>query len=397
MSVLLEQYNMFLDTERCLSADSKGDSVQLPLGQVPIIATGSGQSIRLTLNEFSMPRSWYNVNANNNSFTLREAVSVVPPFATNAVIPGNYETVYDMLTEGWLGNATGLIAGVPSPFVTALLTLGSLSGNTVTAVTLINPTTTNQILSNNSLIIDFTVTLGTPVANLALVNPIIQLYVADGDSFLLLGGQRITSPGNPAPASFTTTVVSTTQLRFTGFYNATTTTENHLYLRINEQSSNICNSALDSINVDSQKTEMSSTRILAVIPNQQDIINYTAPAPDIFFTNILAKQVSQLSIQVTDSVGRTFPLMNPLQSTLGNRYFTAVIQVGIYQSAPSPYALAYTPIVETTPAKRSTQPNTALRYGVAAFGLNSPGQVNGDGFFGIDGQLRPAYATPPKQ
>jgi len=30
---------------------------------------------------------------------------------------------------------------------------------------------------------------------------------------------------------------------------------------------------------------------------------------------------------------------------------------------------------------------------VAAFGLNSPGQVLGNGFFGINGELRPAYAN----
>jgi len=392
MSVLIQQYNMFLDTERCLSADSVGDSVQLPLGQTPITATSSGQSIRLTLNEFSMPRSWYNVNSNNNAFSLREGVNIVPPFVSSAVIAGNYDSVFDMLQNGWLGNATGLINGVPSPFVAALLSLGSLIGNTVISVVINNPTTTAANLTNNSLIIDFSITLGTPVVNLAAVNPLIQLYTEQGDGFLLLGGQRINSGLNITSSSYTTTVVSTTQLRFVGFYNATTTTENHVYLRINEQNTNIGNSALSSVNEDSQKTEMISTRILAVVPNQQEILNYTAPAADVFFTNVLAKQICQLSLTITDAVGRTFPLMNPLQNKLGNRYFTAVIQVGIYQSAPSPYTLAPTPITETTPANQSTQPITALRNGIAAFGLNNPGQTYGNGFYGIlDGKLKNPY------
>ena len=70
MGTLVNSYNLFLDTERNLSPDSNGDNIYLPLGQTPITC-GSDEFIRITLQEFTMNKSWYNINSSNNSNSFK--------------------------------------------------------------------------------------------------------------------------------------------------------------------------------------------------------------------------------------------------------------------------------------------------------------------------------------
>ena len=66
---VINSYNIFLDTERNLNATSDGDSINLSLNQTPITCSDN-QYIRLTLQSFSMYKSFTNVNPNNNIFRI---------------------------------------------------------------------------------------------------------------------------------------------------------------------------------------------------------------------------------------------------------------------------------------------------------------------------------------
>jgi len=397
----IQQYNMFLDTGRCLSANSTGDSVALPLGQTPITAQGPGQSIRLTLNQFTMAKSWFNVNVNNNQCRLRQALNVSPPEVIFAVPPNNYGSIYDMMVA-FIGSPAN-----QGPFTLALLQLGSIAaaGAVVNTIVFNNPTSPAQNFENNTNIIDFTIKFTAVIPNLSTtpggILPIFQTFTQDGDAFLLLGGKRINDLTNISAFSWETSYPSPSttppgvldeEIRFRGYYNALLATENFAYVRINEQNTNIANTALSAGSQDTQRTEMTNTRILGIVAINSPVLSYVAQTQDVFYTDILAKQVSQLTISVTDKQGRDFPLINPTQNVLGNRSFEACIQVTILQGSPSIFALPYTALPETTPANQSTQPVAFLRNGIAAFGLNNPGQTYGNGFFGtVDGKLKNAY------
>ena len=54
---VVNSYNIYVDTERYLNNTSDGDSIMLSLNQTPITC-GDNQFIRLTLQSFSMYKSF---------------------------------------------------------------------------------------------------------------------------------------------------------------------------------------------------------------------------------------------------------------------------------------------------------------------------------------------------
>jgi hypothetical protein len=307
---IVNSYNLFVDTERCLSQDSTGDNVYLPLGQTPITC-GSNEFIRLTLQEFSMYKSWNNVNSTNSIFRVADAGGV----QTTDIVVGNYATPRKMLNQGFLPPLKTALESLVGGGKTVTLTLNnpSSSGDTVESST--NVASINAQYSGGH---GYTTTL-----------PTLRCYVADGKSYQLLGAKRIVDPADTTSSSWTATVVDANNIRFDLFYPAQTTTETHVYLRINEQNTNIATSSLSTFNEDTKKTEMSSTKILGIMPIDTEYVRYVAGTEMVFFTNILAKQVAQLQIQITNSNGSQFPLTSPNQDTLGNRWFNCVLRVDI--------------------------------------------------------------------
>jgi hypothetical protein len=68
---VVNSYNIFIDTERNLSSNSNGNRIRLPLNQTPI-SCAENQFLRLTLESFSMYKSWTNINSNNSTFRIQQ-------------------------------------------------------------------------------------------------------------------------------------------------------------------------------------------------------------------------------------------------------------------------------------------------------------------------------------
>ena len=140
---IVNSYNLFVDTERNLSQDSTGDNIYLPLGQTPITC-GSNEFIRLTLQEFSMYKSWNNVNSTNNVFRVADANSE----QTSAITVGNYATPRTMLNRGFIGNSLSGFLPV-APLKTALENLVNFGGGSTTITSLVlNTPTSGDTCSN---------------------------------------------------------------------------------------------------------------------------------------------------------------------------------------------------------------------------------------------------------
>jgi hypothetical protein len=116
---------MFIDTERNLSSDSTGDNVALPLSQTPITA-GRDQFIRLNLLEFSMPKSFHDINALNNTFTIRDSGG-----NETVVLPAsNYNSAAKLFNS---------VVGFQTPVLNALTTLQG--GGLTLSMSVITPLT----------------------------------------------------------------------------------------------------------------------------------------------------------------------------------------------------------------------------------------------------------------
>jgi len=367
MSVV-NSYNIFVDTERNLSQDSTGDNVHLPLGQTPITC-GSNEYVRLTLQEFAMYKSWFNVNSSNNVFRVADGGGV----ETKAIIEGNYSTPRKMLNLGFL-----------PPLTTALETLVG-GGNTVT-LQLTNPTS-NATVEDSTNIASITATYTSNHNYTAPNLPQLRCYVADGKSYQLLGAKRITDPADTTTYSWTATYVSETVLKFDLFYPAQHATETHVYLRVNEQNTNIATSSLTSVNQDTKRTEMVSTKILGIIPIDTEYVRYISSNDLVYFTHILSKQISHLQLQITDANGNQFPLTDPTQDTLGNRWFTCVIRVDtISLGSNAPHSINNPSTQETTAPRFSSAPSSMIGH-IESMGLNGvQSGYYGDGFYDYRGK-----------
>ena len=391
MSVV-NSYNIFVDTERNLSQDSTGDNIHLPLGQTPITC-GSNEYIRLTLQEFSMLKSWNNVNSTNNVFRVADSNSTV----ISAITEGNYASARTMLNRGFLGNSASGFLPV-APLKTALETLVNFGGGskTITQLLLNNPSSSQDTIETSTNIASITATYSTAHGYTTTNLPRLHCYVADGKSYQLLGAKRISDPANTTTSSWiatlgdTTTPTpanTTTQITFRMLYPAQHATETHVYLRVGEQNTNLATSGLSSIDVDTNKTEMVSTKILGIIPIDTQYVRFVASNDMVFFTHILSKQISHLQLQITDSNGNKFPLTDPTQDTLGNRFFNCVIKVDIVSLGSNPQHSVNNPNTQETTAPRfSTGPSTMIGH-IQSMGLNGvQSGYYGDGFYDYRGK-----------
>ena len=169
MEKIVETHNLFIDTSTAnKESNSRGDDFQLHLNTQSVDADRN-QFIRLTLNDFSMYKTWTDVNDNNKTIIIDDGTGD----RKVALTKQNYETLYDLAL-----NFANLIG-------TDIITNSSAASFTITGLT---PAATTGINGTADNIIRFTI--NTNIAH-GLTQYLIQLFEEEGDSFALLGGNRI--------------------------------------------------------------------------------------------------------------------------------------------------------------------------------------------------------------
>ena len=207
----------------------------------------------------------------------------------------------------------------------------------------------------------------------------IRCFQDDGDSYLLLGGNRVEGkfPGETKVASTTATSFSVDktlpsgQIQFVvkGFYPLQRSTEQFVYVRCQSQTSNIEQRILSGSST--IKNDVTTSSILAKIPINNEFITFTSSTNKEFFVNIPQKKLTSLNLRLTDSrdrsLGRTEANKSQLtaaglyngvtadlaqgatfQSTKGNLSFTATIRADIVQIY-DPKQLKTPPLPEPQP------------------------------------------------
>lgn len=353
---VVSSYNIFVDSERDLAPNSRGDNIYLPLQQTPITCADN-QFIRLTLQSFSMYKNFTNVNTNNDTFryTLDQDYSgsggetgTINKNVALQLTNQNYASLYDLAKEFGLVLASKLQTHLNK---TATLNL-----------TTIKPANTTTLAGTTNNIISFEIDITAHSIAQPLV---IQFKVADGDIFELLGGDRIRDATDETTASITADTSNANKVVITCKFPAQLSTQQNIYLRTNVSNTNIQTESFDAGNNDivGGDNVMGGSRILGKIIIDNEFATFTSGTQMEYFVNLLQKQVNTLQLYLTDSHGRSLPFLAG-QTTLGNASFECVVKVDIVQyMTPMNNTLNSGGVQRTIPARFGTEPLKHIDYG----------------------------------
>ena len=354
---IISSYNLWIDTIAHERQQERGDYFTLTLGSQPIIAD-SGQYIRLTLNNFHMPKVWNTINETCNKVNLRlpnppPGGSYPPQYhqdfggggpAPDGLNPANiptqnYRTIYFMGLE--FGDAV------------ALEMTNWFAGAVVFTSVLINPEVGSTAPGNTNNIIQFRISATGLIPAAEIWNTIeVQMFSEDSESYIILGGNRLNGRAgeNPARTGSSWSVVDESVVAgqgpwlFTGLYPALRTSQPYVYLRSKLSNFGVETATYaDPPNPQPPSSDTNTTAILAKIPVDTEAATYDSNYGREYFLNIYNRHISNIFLYVTDERNRALARSptsdNPLtatgtgreQSTLGNLYFSAVIRVDIIQ------------------------------------------------------------------
>ena len=356
---IVNTYNLFVDTSRGHSADSQGDNFNLNLGHAGIVCD-AGQYIRMTLNNFSMHKTFTDINETNNKFTVR--------------VNNNAGSANGTLTKRNNTTLNALADDFATQIFTALKSAVSFGG-TLTSATNVTPNSTTSIGGDSDHVISFLLTFsGTH----SISDAVCQFNLAEGDSYEILGGDRIEGISSISDTSIDNTANSSTTIQVTCRYPAQRQTTDFVYLRC----IGIPNTSIESLGLmnpsETHRTDTTDSDILAKIPVDVEYCNYDAQSGREFFMNIRQKNVANLRLRLTDRhnrpLGRAFNSSaltasgsGTKQSTLGNLSFSAVIRVDVVQQRQI-HELETTPVPERT-ASRFENVLSQPKFGRDSYGF----------------------------
>ena len=379
---VINSYNIYVDTERNLNAQSDGDSIMLSLNQTPITCDDN-QFIRLTLQSFSMYKSFTNINSNNNLFRLTTEGGAVPVPATDDELFIESQNYPDR---------NGIATKFARTLATALATASGVGivgfGPILTGDDKLAPSSAGP--SDN--IIRFRIDFNAPHQ---LTKVLVRTLVSDGDSFEILGTNRIREDdGTPAWDNLNSVEVDLSpasspapanSILITCPYNSQLSSQQNVYLHTDVNNTNIETASFNAGNTDSTGSNpLSGSRILGRMIIDNEFVNFTTGTQMEYFVNLNTRQLTFLRLFIRDSHGRVIPenvkrsLLAPTgndptfpptkQLSLGNRSWEAAIKVDILQHMGGANRVLQSELPEqTVPSRFGTEPLNKLKYGASGY------------------------------
>jgi hypothetical protein len=361
---------LYIDTQRSKNTDSNGYNIQIPTNQSGL-SCRDGEFIRLTLVNFSMFRNYPTINSNNNRVvnrTTSAAFGGAQQTTTTSIPQKNYAKLYDIALE--LGKAMAADLAVSTAVALTPDVVNISEGGVILASVKPETTTSMEGTSNNVMefIIEFNAA-HTITANVA------QCYVSQGDSFALLGGNRVRDDANLVMQSFTMDFSVANQVKITGLYPMQLYTNDYVYLRCDCQNTNMETPSFNAQNTDAPPGRVVSSRILARIPSYNEFNYYVSNAIREYFLNIQQRSVPYITLYLTDANGNDLPLggignADGTQTTLGNGSFSCVIRADIVSDGSQRQLDAQSRHPATIPPRMSG-PLTNLQFGRDGFNENN--------------------------
>jgi len=358
---IVNSFNLFVDTEKAnLIGDksSHGDDVNIHLEHNSIEA-GDGEIIKMSLSNFNMAKNFYDVDLNNGRFSIESTQSGTGKSGVVDLTHQNYVNIFDI--------AENLITQLIT-----YLNANHATGSVDKYVKFANNTVAN-FSTTGRRILDITIQSqnsgGSAQAhNITKFN--IQCQKAQGEAYLLFGGDRMDAPDtnfNSLRVTF-----ETNKIHIKGKYPMQRITDPYIYLRCGAVNSNLESSVLSNDDGKYNKDVINSN-ILAKIPKDVEFCNYEIKENE-FFIKLQQRNLSTIRLFLTDSKGRkigrkfrthdeTAAGVGSNQSTLGNLYFNATLRFDIIKTQNKHY-LETTPLPPPLPARTAQ----SVLYGAEKFG-----------------------------
>ena len=367
---IVNSFNIFVDSEKSTlvgDRQSEGDDVHVHFGGQTIEAS-DGENIRLSLLNFTMFNNTYMVNVNNSRFNVRGASGTTPSFLDVVNIERkNYLNLKDLATS----------------FATNLGTyLATKSAAATFENTTVLPSSTTMSATDNRLL-DITLTSKNS-SNVTAAHGITALHVqcleAEGESYILLGGNRQDDSTDTGFSSLKITIATNT-IRVQGYFPMQRLSDPYVYLRCNNAQSGLEMSVLSN-DRGLYNSDIINSDIFAKLFKHVEYINYESNTGDEYFINLQQRKLASLRFFLTDSKGRklgrtsgqrdlgtaagltdtNLAFESNTQNKTGNLNFTAVIRVEIIKNR-SPVKLESEGIAPPLPARRAQSIVTWPDYG----------------------------------
>ena len=385
--VITNSYNLFVDTSRNHNSGSKGDDFVVNLQDAGVHA-GDGEHIRLILDNFSMAKTFSNVNANNSRIRIRGTSDGTTFWDDGETVPLDFLD-FDLDDANYMSRndlATNFANNLAAALTTLAGSVGAGGPGTFSLDESSKKLKPESAAGDTDNIIQFTLKYsGTQLLTTAGAEIYIQMFSEESDSFALLGGDRIegkvptTNSAQSTKKSIRATIKDDSKtIKVQCRYPSQLSTEPYVYIRApGTLNTNIETKGLKTTDtLHKSDTEHSDILGRAVIANN-NWVQYESKTGREFFLDIHQKQLNTLRLRVTDARNRLIArrsLTNTAsgsgdsQSTLGNLNFSAVIRFDIVKYKKIEH-LESEHYKSTVPARFSNGVVNQLRGGKDTFGV----------------------------
>lgn len=331
---IVKSFNIFCDSALG-DGNSKGDDYELHLNTAHLNCD-KNQFFRFTVKNFSMFKTFPNINATNSSFEIKSLD------ATNTAHINNGNT---LITTGNLSHKNyksvhSIADEFATQIATSIKTHSTTLGNDLGSFTISNltPDEDQKITGDTNNIISFTITYSSAIAAGATLK-----CKLTNDSYALLGGNRAKAVEADSFSSIEVTIGNDRKIvTVQCLYPAQRMTSQFVYLRSSLNSNNLESNSLG--NVTANHSNVEHSQIMGRFPIDNEFIQYDSSTGREFIVDVpTATHIQNIRFYLTNERKQGINELlvyggtdnNNKQTTLGNLNFSFALRVDIIQTAQS--------------------------------------------------------------
>jgi hypothetical protein len=337
MSDVINSFNIFIDSQQGLSG--RGDDVTIQVGTAGLVLE-DGQIFRMYVEQFNMYRDFFNIHGNNALFRISSTgASISDDQRIGELAHQNTKTI---------GENVSLFADALC--VTALASATAVGSTATTCTATFTPATT--VLIDDAGTRQFTITLTFNAVH-TFTKFCVQSFNADGDHYLMFGGNKITNTADTTTSSYAVSFPTTSTVLIKGYYSCQRSTDAFVYVRCDLPNNSIETPAFSAA-TSNFTSQITSSDIVCRVPIDSEFCFFSTNTGNEFVLNLSNRNINTMRFYLRDSKDRPiarrsgntssdFSGAGTAQNTLGNLNFTMILRLEQVQKYVPRYLNVPTP------------------------------------------------------